>query len=196
MTSPNPTITPPGPAAPEPKKSALRRHPWRTFFGTVAVLVIAGSVGSAATGGGSSPAPASKPAASAPAAPAPATPAPATPAPSSAAVKPAKPAPHYTMSQQQAIGSAKDYLSFQAFSRKGLIQQLSSKYGEGFSRADATFAVNHIQVDWNKEAVQSAKDYLSTQHFSRAGLIEQLSSSFGEGFTEAQAIYAVNHVGL
>ena len=100
------------------------------------------------------------------------------------------------MSQQQAIGSAKDYLSFQAFSRKGLIQQLSSKYGEGFSRADATFAVNHIQVDWNKEAVQSAKDYLSTQHFSRAGLIDQLSSSFGEGFTKAQAIYAVNHVGL
>jgi hypothetical protein len=196
MTSPNPTITPPGPAAPERKKSALRRHPWRTFFGTVAVLVIAGSVGSAASGGGSSPAPASKPAASAPAAPAPAAPAPAAPAPSSAAAKPAKPAPHYTVSQQQAIGSAQDYLSFQAFSRKGLIQQLSSKYGEGFSRADATFAVNHIRVDWNKEAVQSAKDYLSTQHFSRAGLIEQLSSSFGDGFTKAQAIYAVNHVGL
>jgi hypothetical protein len=196
MTSPNPTITPPGPAEPERKKSALRRHPWRTFFGTVAVLVIAGSVGSAASGGGSSPAPASKPAASAPAAPAPAAPAPAAPAPSSAAAKPAKPAPHYTVSQQQAIGSAQDYLSFQAFSRKGLIQQLSSKYGEGFSRADATFAVNHIRVDWNKEAVQSAKDYLSTQHFSRAGLIEQLSSSFGDGFTKAQAIYAVNHVGL
>jgi hypothetical protein len=197
MTSPNPTITPPGPAAPERKKSALRRHPWRTFFGTVAVLVIAGSVGSAASGGGSSPAPASKPAASAPAAPAPAAPAPAPPpAPSSASAKPAKPAPHYTVSQQQAIGSAQDYLSFQAFSRKGLIQQLSSKYGEGFSRADATFAVNHIRVDWNKEAVQSAKDYLSTQHFSRAGLIEQLSSSFGDGFTKAQAIYAVNHVGL
>jgi hypothetical protein len=186
MTSPNTTITPPGPAAPERKNGALRRHPWRTFFGTVAVLVIAGSATSAAAGGGSSPAPASKPAASAPAA----------PAPSSAAAKPAKPTPHYTMSQQQAIGSAKDYLSTQAFSRKGLIKQLSSKYGEGFSRADARFAVSHIQVDWNKEAVQSAKDYLSTQHFSRAGLIGQLSSSFGEGFTQAQAIYAVNHVGL
>jgi len=191
MTSPNPTITPPAPAAPERKKSALRRHPWRTFFGTVAVLVIAGPVAAAASGGASSPAPASKPAASTPAAPAPAA-----PAPSSAAAKPAKPAPHYTVSQQQAIGSAQDYLSYQAFSRKGLIEQLSSKYGEGFSRADATFAINHIKVDWNKEAVQSAKDYLSTQHFSRAGLIEQLSSSFGAGFTKAQAIYAVNHVGL
>ena len=100
------------------------------------------------------------------------------------------------MSQQQAIGSAKDYLSTQAFSRKGLIQQLSSKYGEGFSRADAVFAVNHIQVNWNQEAVQSAKDYLSTQHFSRAGLIDQLSSPYGDGYTKAQATYAVNHVGL
>jgi hypothetical protein len=188
MTSPNTTITHPSPAAPERKKGVLRRHPWRTFFGTVAVLTIASSAASAAAGGGSSPAPASKPAASAPAA--------AAPSSAPAAAKPAKQTPHYTMSQQQAIGSAKDYLSTQAFSRKGLIKQLSSKYGEGFSRADAKFAVNHIQVNWNKEAMQSAKEYLSTQHFSRAGLIEQLSSSFGEGFTKAQAIYAVNHVGL
>jgi hypothetical protein len=188
MTSPTTTITPPGPAAPERKKGALRRHPWRTFFGTVAVLAIASSAASAAAGGGSSPAPVSKPAASAPAAPAPSS--------APAAAKPAKQTPHYTMSQQQAIGSAKDYLSTQAFSHKGLIKQLSSKYGEGFSRADATFAVNHIQVNWNKEAVQSAKDYLSTQHFSRAGLIQQLSSPYGDGYTMAQAIYAVNHVGL
>jgi hypothetical protein len=53
--------------------------------------------------------------------------------------------PHYTVSQQQAIGSAQDYLSFQAFSRKGLIQQLSSKYGEGFSRADATFVSTALE---------------------------------------------------
>jgi hypothetical protein len=187
MTSPTTTITPPGPAAPERKKGALRRHPWRTFFGTVAVLAIASSAASAAAGGGSSPAPASRPAASAPSA---------APSSAPAAAKPAKQTPQYTVSQQQAIGSAKDYLSTQAFSRKGLIKQLSSKYGEGFSRADATFAVNHIQVNWNNEAVQSAKEYLSTEHFSRAGLIEQLSSPYGEGFTAAQATYAANHVGL
>ena len=186
MTSPNPTITPPGPAAPERKKSALRRHPWRTFFGTVAVLVIAGPVASAAAGGGSSPAPASKPAASAPAA----------PAPSSAAAKPAKPAPHYTMSQQQAIGSANDYLAMTGFSRAGLIDQLSSSAGDGYTKADATFAVGHLHVNWNQQAVRSAKDYLAMTHFSRAGLIDQLSSSAGDGYTTAQAIYAVNHVGL
>lgn len=120
-------------------------------------------------------------------------------APTSPAPKPKpKPQPtqHYTVAQQNAIGSAEDYLATQAFSRAGLIEQLSSSYGEGYSKADATFAVDHLHVNWNQEAVRSAKEYLSTQHFSRAGLIEQLSSSYGEGFTVAQATYAADHVGL
>jgi hypothetical protein len=188
MTSPNTTITPPGPAAPERKKGALRRHPWRTFFGTVAVLAIAGSAASTAAGGGSSPAPANKPAASAPTA--------SVPSSAPAAAKPAKQTQHYTMSQQQAIGSAKDYLAMTGFSRAGLIDQLSSSAGDGFSKADARFAVDHLHVNWNQQAVRSAKDYLHMTHFSRAGLIEQLSSSAGDGYTKAQAIYAVNHVGL
>jgi hypothetical protein len=101
-----------------------------------------------------------------------------------------------TTSQEQALGSAQDYLSNQAFSKAGLIDQLSSSAGEGFSKADATWAVNHLKVNWYEEAVKSARDYLSNQHFSRSGLIEQLSSSAGEKFTRAQAIYAANKVGL
>jgi hypothetical protein len=108
----------------------------------------------------------------------------------------AKPRPTFTTAQEQAIGSAHDYLDYQAFSRAGLIGQLSSKYGDGFSQADAVFAVNHISVDWNEQAVQAAKDYLDYQHFSRTGLIEQLSSPYGDQFTQAQAIYGVNHTGL
>jgi hypothetical protein len=107
-----------------------------------------------------------------------------------------KPTPHYTVSQTQAIGAAKNYLSFQGFSYKGLIQQLSSKAGDGFSVADATFAVNHVHADWNAEAVKSAKNYLSFQHFSCAGLIQQLSSAAGDQFTVAQAQYAGHKVGL
>lgn len=82
------------------------------------------------------------------------------------------------------------------FSRAGLIQQLSSKAGEGFEMADAVFAVGHIEVDWNKEAVESAKAYLQMGGFSRASLTEQLSSTAGEQFTLAQATYAANQVGL
>lgn len=98
--------------------------------------------------------------------------------------------PKYTMAQTQAIGSATDYLDTGSFSRKGLIDQLKF---EDFSVADATFALNHMKVDWNVQAQGSAKDYLNTGSFSRQGLIDQLEF---EGFTPAQAIYGVNHVGL
>ena len=104
--------------------------------------------------------------------------------------------PSYTMAQKQAIGSAKNYLSFSAFSKAGLIEQLSSKAGDGYALKDARFAVNHITVDWNKQAAASAKNYLKMSSFSRAGLIEQLSSAAGEKFTHAQAVYGVNKVGL
>jgi len=104
--------------------------------------------------------------------------------------------PRYTVAQENAIESARSYLDMSGFSRAGLIQQLSSKAGEGFKMADAVFAVNHIKVDWNKEAVESAKAYLQMSSFSRANLILQLSSNAGDKFTLAQATYATNHVGL
>ena len=103
-------------------------------------------------------------------------------------------APSMTASQENAVESAEGYLEYSGFSRKGLIQQLSSSAGEGFSRADARFAVNHVDVDWNAEAVESAKNYLEYSSFSRSGLIQQLTSDAGEGFTQAQAQYAVNKV--
>jgi hypothetical protein len=122
----------------------------------------------------------------------------AAPAKDKAKPKPAveKETPDYTTAQENAIASAVDYLDFQAFSRTGLIGQLSSEYGEGFSKADAIFAVNHIDVDWNVQAAAAAKDYLDYQAFSRTGLIDQLSSEYGDGFTHAQAVYGVNQTGL
>ena len=109
---------------------------------------------------------------------------------------PTETAPARTAGQEQAIGKAEDYLSFKAFSRQGLIEQLSSEYGSGFSKADATYAVDHITVDWNEQAAKAAKEYLAVTHFSRSGLIEQLESSFGSGFTHAQAVYGVTKAGL
>jgi hypothetical protein len=110
--------------------------------------------------------------------------------------KPTKTAPKVTAAQEQAIGSAESYLAFTAFSRKGLIRQLSSDAGEGFSVADATYAVDHIKVDWNEQAARSARSYLEMTHFSRSGLIHQLESSSGEGFTHRQAVYGVTKAGL
>jgi len=112
------------------------------------------------------------------------------------APKPTATQPSMTKSQEQAIGSAESYLAFTAFSRKGLIRQLSSDAGEGFSVADATYAVDHIKVDWNEQAAKKAREYLAMTHFSRAGLIRQLESDAGEGFTHRQAVYGVTKAGL
>jgi hypothetical protein len=57
-----------------------------------------------------------------------------------------------TVSQGHAVESAQKYLAMSAFSRSGLIQQLSSKYGEGYPRADALYAVDHVSVNWNEQA--------------------------------------------
>jgi hypothetical protein len=102
--------------------------------------------------------------------------------------------PDMTSAQKNAVGSAQNYLDLSGFSKRGLIQQLSSSAGDGYARKDAVFAVNHLSPDWNKEAVQSAKNYLDISPMSKTALIEQLSSSAGDGFTRAQAEYAANKV--
>jgi hypothetical protein len=136
--------------------------------------------------------PTASPSASSPAPAAPATTAPAAPA-TSAPAAPAGP----TVSQQQALDSAKSYLDMgTGFSRAGLIDQLSSSAGDQFSVADATWAADHSGADWYAQAVMSAKGYMKMGGFSRASLIDQLTSSAGEQFTLAQATYAVNQVGL
>ncbi len=105
------------------------------------------------------------------------------------AVTAASPASATTGPQRQAIGSAQDYLRAMPFSKQGLIDQLSSPYGAGFSVKIATYAVNHIKVNWNKQAVKSANSYLKVMHFSCDGLIDQLESPYGAQFTHNQAVY-------
>ncbi|KQW48085.1 hypothetical protein ASC77_14240 [Nocardioides sp. Root1257] len=110
----------------------------------------------------------------------------------------AKPSgPKLTVSQQNAVDSAESYLKMgSGFSYQGLIDQLSSKAGDGFSKKDAKFAADYLNVDWKKQAVQSAKSYLDISSFSCSGLVDQLSSSAGDQYTKAQAKYAAKKVGL
>lgn len=100
-----------------------------------------------------------------------------------------------TNQQSNAVRSAQLYLSIQGFSRSGLIEQLSSEYGDGYSVRDATVAVDSLNVDWNKQAVESARLYLSITGFSCRGLIEQLSSSYGDSYTQNEATNAARQVG-
>lgn len=101
-----------------------------------------------------------------------------------------------TVSQRNALKSAESYLNTTGFSRLGLIQQLSSSAGDSYPKADATWAVDHLNADWNAQAVRSGKSYLDMTGFSRAGLIQQLSSDAGDKYTKAQATYAANKLGL
>ncbi|MFW2072625.1 Ltp family lipoprotein [Acinetobacter gerneri] len=100
-----------------------------------------------------------------------------------------------TGSQMNAVRSAKDYLDMTGFSRVGLIQQLSSSYGDGYDRADATIAVDSLNVNWNEQAARSAQNYLEISGFSCNGLIQQLSSSAGDNYTKSQATYGAQKAG-
>jgi hypothetical protein len=95
---------------------------------------------------------------------------------------------------QRALESAQSYIAMSGFSKQGLYEQLSSSAGEGFTAAEAQWAVDHVRVDWNAEAVESARSYLDMSPMSRSELLEQLTSSAGEGFTYEQAQYAVDKV--
>ncbi len=124
------------------------------------------------------------------------TTAPPPPTPPPTTAPPTTAAPALTPGQDNARRSAQQYLQFQPFSRLGLIDQLSSQYGEGYAYNDAVFAVDSLGVNWNEQAVKSAKQYLKMSPFSRQGLIEQLASPAGEKFTYAEAVYGVNGAGL
>ena len=94
-----------------------------------------------------------------------------------------------TIGQRNALGAARDYLRFTAFSREGLIKQLEY---EKYSYEDAVYAVDHCGADWNEQALECAKDYLDFMAFSYNGLVGQLEY---EGFTHEQAVYGVDRCG-
>ncbi len=98
---------------------------------------------------------------------------------------------------QNAVQDAESYLSTEpGFSQQGLINQLSGPGGDGFSVADATAAVDSLNVNWNAQAVDDANNYNSTVGgFSCSGMIQQLSGPGGDGFTVAQATYGATQAG-
>lgn len=104
--------------------------------------------------------------------------------------------PPLTQQEQSALASAKQYLSTEpGFSQQGLIDQLDSPDGGGYSVNDATVAVDSLNENWNAQAVLAAKNYLQTQPFSCSDLIQQLDSPDGGEFTAAQATYGATQAG-
>ena len=92
--------------------------------------------------------------------------------------------------------AAKEYLDVMAYSKKGLIKQLSSSYGSQFTEAEATYGVENCGANWYEQASRAAKEYLDVMAYSRDELIRQLSSSYGSQFTYEEAVYGVEQNGL
>jgi len=175
----------------------LRRKAQRALPGTVlsVVAIVLGGVFSGLYGSGSanSAAPAAAPSTSS----AEASTA-ATPAETEAAATPSQAAaPAGSVAQLQALAAAKTYLdSGMGFSQAGLLAQLTSSAGNGFSQTDAQWAIDRSGADWNAQALSAAEAYLkSGMGFSEASLTQQLTSSAGNQFAPDQAAHAVANAG-
>lgn len=104
----------------------------------------------------------------------------------------------YSMEEKNCYQSALNYLDFMGFSKKGLIEQLSSEYGDNYPQETAEKVVNDLDeaglVDWEKQAERSAQNYLDTMSFSKDELINQLCSDAGDQYTREEAEAAVEAV--
>ncbi|MBK0330585.1 Ltp family lipoprotein [Brachybacterium sp. MASK1Z-5] len=90
-----------------------------------------------------------------------------------------------------ALGDAKTQSDFLYSSKKGIHDTLVF---EGYSEETATYAVDHLDADWNKNALEKAKLYKETGGMSDDDIHEQLTSEYGEQFTKEQADYAIKHL--
>ena len=102
---------------------------------------------------------------------------------------------------QKAVEDAKAVLNLNSgFSKAMLIEQLSSKYGFGYSVDAATEAVEYLEktlpIDWNEQAVLRAKAYQDSISISKELLYDVLTSKDGSQFTKEQAEYAFQKLGL
>ena len=79
-------------------------------------------------------------------------------------------------------------------SKRGIYDQLTSEYGERFSKEAAQYAVDNVDTDWNANALEKAKLYQDSMSMSPAAIRDQLTSEYGEQFTAEEAAYAVAHL--
>lgn len=95
-----------------------------------------------------------------------------------------------TVSQQNALRAAKNYIDIIPLSRQGLIDQLVH---DQYSTEDATYAADNCGADWMAQAVKSAQNYVDIMPFSHGQLVDQLVH---DGFTQEEAEHGVSSIGL
>lgn len=93
-----------------------------------------------------------------------------------------------------ALNSARNYLNTMPFSKRGLLEQLSSEYGDDYPIEAAQYAVDNVTTDWKENALKSAESYQETMPMSTSELYEQLVSDYGEKYTAEEAQYAIDNL--
>ncbi|WAL40630.1 Ltp family lipoprotein [Brevibacterium sp. BRM-1] len=102
--------------------------------------------------------------------------------------------PNVPAEYSDALSKAGYYAGDGHMSKKGLYRQLTSKNGEGLSKAAATYAVNHVDADWKNNALETAKAFSKNPSYSRSTVYDLLINEKVGGFTEAEAKYALDHL--
>lgn len=95
---------------------------------------------------------------------------------------------------KSALAKAKVYGETMNMSKAGIYDQLTSEYGEKFSKEAAKYAVDNVKLDYNELALKKAEIYQKTMAMSPNAIYDQLTSENGEKFTDAQAKYAIDHL--
>lgn len=95
---------------------------------------------------------------------------------------------------KNALKAAEQYLSFSAFSKKGLYDQLTADAGDKYPAEAAQYAIDNLKVDYKEQALRAAKQYLKTMPMSDSDLKNQLMSDAGDKYTEEEAQYAIDHL--
>lgn len=93
-----------------------------------------------------------------------------------------------------ALRKAKSYSDLMHMSKAGIYDQLTSEYGEKFSPEAAQYAMDNLEVDWNKNALEKARSYQDSMAMSPDAIYDQLMSEYGEQFTPEEAQYAVDNL--
>ena len=95
---------------------------------------------------------------------------------------------------KSALKKAKTYSDMMNMSKAGLYDQLTSEYGEQFSKAAAQYAIDNVDADWKENALKQAQSYQETMSMSPNAIYDQLISEYGEQFTEEEAQYAIDNL--
>lgn len=95
---------------------------------------------------------------------------------------------------KSALKKAKTYSDTMSMSKIGVYDQLTSEYGEKFSKEAAKYAIDNVKADWKENALKKAYTYQKDMSMSPNAIYDQLISEYGEKFTAKEAQYAIDNL--